>query len=143
LKLLALPREIGSHPETGKPIVAGFGRFGPYIANDGTYASLETPEDVFTVGLNRAVVLLAERKAKGGRGPRGGQALKELGAHPSSGAPVKVMKGKYGPYVTDGKLNATLPRDSDPASVTMEEAVALLAARAEKEPSKKTKPKKA
>ena len=82
LRLLSLPREVGLHPETGKPIMAGFGRFGPYLSHDGAYASLETPEDVFTVGLNHAVTLLAERKAKGGRGPRGGQALKELGAHP-------------------------------------------------------------
>ena len=92
---------------------------------------------MFAVGLNRAVVLLAERKEKGGRGPRGGQALKELGAHPQSGAPIKVMKGRYGPYVTDGKLNATLPKDSDPVSVTLDEAVALLAAREEKGPAKK------
>ena len=137
LKLLALPREIGMHPETGKPIMAGFGRFGPFLQHDGAYASLETPEDVFTVGINRAVTLLAERKAKGGGPRRGGQALKELGAHPESGAPVKVMKGKYGPYVSDGKLNATLPQDSDPISVTMEEAVILLAARAAKGPAVK------
>jgi DNA topoisomerase-1 len=137
LKLLSLPREVGLHPETGKPIMAGFGRFGPYVSHEGAYASLESPEEVFAVGLNRAVVLLAERKERGGRGPRGGQALKELGAHPQSGAPVKVMKGRYGPYVTDGKLNATVPRDSDPVSVTLEEAIALLAARAEKGPAKK------
>jgi DNA topoisomerase-1 len=137
LRLLSLPREVGHHPETGKPIMAGFGRFGPYISHDGAYASLETPEDVFTVGINRAVTLLAERKEKGGRGGRGGQALKELGAHPASGAPIKVMKGRYGPYVTDGSVNATLPRDSDPASVTLEEAVALIAARAEKVPRKR------
>jgi DNA topoisomerase-1 len=142
LKLLSLPREVGLDPETGKPIVAGFGRFGPYVSSDGAYASLDSPEDVFTVGLNRAVVLIAERKAKGGRGPRGGQALKELGAHPETGAAVKVMKGKYGPYVSDGKINATLPKDSDPASVTMEEAVALLAARAEKGPAKKARAQK-
>src|SRR5882757_2502453 len=134
LRLLSLPREVGLHPESGKPIMAGFGRFGPYLSHDGAYASLETPEDVFTVCLNHAVTLLAERKAKGGRGPRGAQALKELGAHPKSGAQVKVMKGRYGPYVTDGKINATLPRDSDPGSVTLDEAVALLAARAEKAP---------
>jgi DNA topoisomerase-1 len=135
--LLSLPREVGLHPETAKPIMAGFGRFGPYISHDGAYASLETPEDVFTVGLNRAVVLLAERKEKGGRGGRGGQALKELGPASEGGAPIKVMKGRYGPYVTDGKVNATLPKDSDPASVTLEEAVALIAARAEKGPVKK------
>jgi DNA topoisomerase-1 len=137
LQFLSLPREVGLHPETHKPIAAGFGRFGPYLSHDGAYASLESPEDVFTVGLNHAVTLLAERKAKGGRGPRGGQALKELGAHPQSAAPVKVMKGRYGPYVTDGTINATLPRDSDPNSVTMDDAVALLAARAEKGPAKK------
>ena len=117
--------------------MAGFGRFGPFLQHDGAYASLESPEDVFTVGINRAVTVLAERKAKGGGPRRGGQALKELGAHPESGAPVKVMKGKYGPYVSDGKLNATLPQDSDPGSVTMEEAVALLAARAAKGPGTK------
>ena len=137
LRLLSLPREVGKHPETAKPIMAGFGRFGPYISHEGTYASLESPEDVFTVGINRAVTLLAERKEKGGRGPRAAQALKELGAHPDSGAAIKVMKGRYGPYVTDGSVNATLPRDSDPASVTLEEAVALIAARAEKGPVKK------
>jgi DNA topoisomerase-1 len=143
LKLLSLPREVGIHPETGTPITAGFGRFGPFIAHDGTYASLDSPEEVFTVGLNRAVVLLAERKAKGPRMQRGGQALKELGAHPTSGAQVKVMKGRYGPYVTDGTLNATLPNGADPGSVTMEEAVALLEARAAKgDTGKKKKPAK-
>ena len=137
LKLLSLPREVGTHPETGKPIMAAFGRFGPFLQHDGGYASLESPEEVFTVGINRAVTVLAERKAKGGGPRRGGQALKELGAHPESGAPVKVMKGKYGPYVSDGKINATLPQGSDPGSVSMEEAVALLAARAAKGPWKK------
>ena len=137
LQLLSLPRDVGVHPETGKPIIAGFGRFGPYISHDGAYASLESPEDVFTVGINHAVTLLAERKANGGRGGRGGQALKELGVPPAGGAPIKVMKGRYGPYVTDGKVNATLPRDSDPASVTLEEAVALIAARVEKGPVQK------
>jgi DNA topoisomerase-1 len=137
LQLLSLPREVGVHPESGKPIMAGFGRFGPYISHEGAYASLESPEDVFTVGINRAVTLLAERKEKGGRGGRGGQALKELGAPPSGGATIKVMKGRYGPYVTDGKVNATLPRDSDPASVTLDEAIALITARAEKGPVQK------
>ena len=135
LRLLSLPREIGLHPETEKPIVAGFGRFGPYVQHDGRYASLDSPEEVFSVGINRAVSLLAEAKNKP-RGGRGGQALKELGAHPKSGAMVKVMKGRYGPYVTDGKLNATLPRDSDPAAVTMDEAVALLEAREARGPGK-------
>ena len=142
LKLLALPREVGMHPESGKPILAGFGRFGPYISHDGTYASLESAEDVFTVGINRAVTLLAERKARGPRAGRGGQALKELGAHPQSGVMIKVMKGRYGPYVSDGKLNATIPNDQAPESVTMEEAVALLAARAERTGKKPARAKK-
>jgi DNA topoisomerase-1 len=137
LQLLALPREIGLHPESGKPIKAGFGRFGPYIAHEGSYASLDAPEEVFSVGINRAVTLLAERKAKGPSFGRGGQALKELGPHPESKAQIRVMKGRYGPYVTDGKLNATLPRDSDPMSVNLEEAVSLLAERAAKGPSEK------
>ena len=140
LQLLALPREVGLHPESGKPIVAGFGRFGPYVAHEGSYASLDSPEEVFTVGLNRAVVLIAERKAKGPRIGRGGQALKELGAHPTGGAMVKVMKGRYGPYVTDGTLNAMLPNGADPMAVTMEEAVSLLEARAAKGDSGKKKP---
>ena len=109
LKLLSLPREIGKHPETGKMITANFGRFGPYVAHDGQYASLETPEDVFTVGINRAVTLIAEKKAKS-RAPRGPEALKELGAHPESARQVKLMRGRYGPYVTDGTTNATVPQ---------------------------------
>ena len=136
LKLLSLPREVGTHPESGKPIVAGFGRFGPFVAHEGAYASLDSPDEVFTVGINRAVTVLAERKSKG-RGPRGGQALKDLGAHPETGTPIRVMKGRYGPYVTDGKLNATVPQGSDPESVTIEQAVALLAERAAKGPAKK------
>ncbi len=140
LKLLALPREVGLHPETGKPINAGFGRFGPYLAHEGEYASLESPEDVFTIGINHAVTLLAERKQRGPRARRGGQAIKDLGAHPESGAQIKVLKGRYGPYVSDGKLNATLPREMEPESVTMDDAVALLAARAAKAG---TKPKRA
>ena len=80
---------------------------------------------MFTVGINHAVTLLAERKERGPRMKRGGQALKELGAHPQSGAAVKVMKGRFGPYVTDGKLNATLPRGSEPEAMTMDEAVQI------------------
>ena len=142
LRLLSLPREIGLHPETGKAMVAGFGRFGPYVAHDGTYASLDGPDEVFTVGSNRAVSLLAERKAKGPR-MRGAEALKELGKAPGSDVIIKVMKGRYGPYVTDGNVNATLPKDSDPATVTLEEASALLAARSAKGPGKPKRSAKA
>jgi len=142
LKLLALPREVGKHPETGEPILANFGRYGPYVSHNKQYASLETAEDVFTVGLNRAVTLLAEKKAKS-RAPRGPEALKELGAHPESGATVKLMRGKYGPYVTDGSVNATLPKDADPLAVTLDQAVALIAERAAKGGGKKPVKKKA
>src|SRR5579871_151505 len=100
LKLLSLPREIGVHPETGNPITANFGRYGPYVAHNGQYASLESADEVFTVGINRAVTILAEKKAKS-RAPRGPEALKELGTDPTSGATIKLMRGRYGPYVTD------------------------------------------
>ncbi len=128
LKLLALPREVGKHPETGNPIVAGFGRYGPFIEHDKKYANLDGPDEVFTVGLNRAVSLLAEPKK--GRARSSAAPLKVLGAHPELGGEVQVLAGRYGPYVKHGKVNATIPKDRDPASITMEEAVALIAARA-------------
>ena len=136
LKLLSLPREVGLHPETGKPIIANFGRFGPFILHDGTYANLESAEDVFTVGINRAVDILAEKKAKGFSRPKPG-ALKDLGPHPDGGGNVQIMSGRYGPYVKFGKVNATLPKDSDPQTLAMDEAVALIAAKAGKPPKAK------
>ena len=142
LRLLSLPREVGIHPETNKPIVANFGRFGPFILHDGTYANLETPEDVFTVGINRAVDILAEKKAKGFAKPKQG-ALKDLGPHPDGGGNIQIMSGRYGPYVKFGKINATLPRDADPQIYSLEDAVALVAAKAGKPPSKKAPAKKA
>jgi DNA topoisomerase-1 len=135
IKLLSLPREVGLHPEDGKKITANFGRFGPYVAHDGIYASLESPEDVFEIGLNHAVTLLAEKKAKG-PGRRGAHTLKDLGAAPG-GKPIKVLKGKFGPYVSDGETNATLPEGTEPESVTMEQALALIAERAAKGGKKK------
>src|SRR5262245_5237644 len=112
LQLLSLPRNIGNHPETGKPITAGLGRYGPFILHDGTYANLPSAEEVFSVGINRAVVLLAEKKAgKGGRFQRAAwTVLKELGEHPSEGGAIQVLSGRYGPYVKHGDVNATLPR---------------------------------
>ncbi len=136
LKLLSLPREIGLHPESGKMITSNFGRFGPYVASDGQYASLDSADEVFEVGINRAVTLLAERKAKG-KTRRQAEALKELGNHPESDTPVKVLKGRYGPYVSDGSTNATIPEGIEPADVTMEQAVEWLAARAAKGGKKK------
>jgi DNA topoisomerase I len=139
VKLLSLPREVGKHPETGEPITANFGRYGPYVAHDGQYASLESPEDVFTIGLNRAVTILAEKKANS-RARRGPEPLKELGNNPA-GVVIKVMRGRYGPYVTDGNTNATLPKSADPNTVTLEEALSLIAARAAKGPTPKQKKK--
>jgi DNA topoisomerase-1 len=141
LALLSLPREVGVHPESGKPITAGFGRYGPYIQHDGKYASLGGTEEVFEVGLNRAVSLLAE-KAASSRGRRGANVIKELGEHPEFGGKVQVLTGRYGPYVKHGKVNATIPKDREPEQVTMEEAVALIAARSAKGPAGKKAVKK-
>ena len=136
LALLALPREVGLHPETGKPIVAGFGRYGPYVHHDGKYASLSAPEEVFEIGINRAVSLLAEKAAN--RRPRASGVIKELGDHPELGGKVQVLSGRYGPYVKHGKVNATLPKDRDPEQVKLQEAVELIAAKSAKGPTKKT-----
>ena len=138
LKFLSLPREIGLHPETQTPIVANFGRFGPFILHDGTYVNLESAEEVFTIGINRAVDMLAAKKTKG-FGPRGrAAALKDLGAHPDGTGNVQVFNGKYGAYVKHGKINATLPKDKTPETVTLDEAVALVAEREAKGPGKKS-----
>jgi DNA topoisomerase I len=141
LKLLRLPREVGLHPETGKPITANFGRFGPFLAHDGKYANLSDSEEVFTVGLNRAVSLLAEPK-KGRAGGAGQTALKTLGDHPELGGAIQVFEGRYGPYVKHGKVNATIPKGTAPDALTLEAAVALIAARATSgKPAKSTKTK--
>jgi DNA topoisomerase-1 len=151
LSLLALPRVVGAHPETGKMISAGLGRYGPFVLHDGTYANVESIEDVFTIGLNRAVTVLAEKQSKG-RGARGGAAaaaLKELGDHPDGGGKITVRDGRYGPYVNFGKINATLPKGKDPQAITLEEALALIAEKeakgggAKKPARKAAAPKKA
>lgn len=141
LALLNLPRDIGQHPESGKMISAGLGRYGPFLLHDGGYANLETIEDVFSIGLNRAVTVIADKAAKGpgGRGGRSAPAaLKDLGDHPDGGK-ITVRDGKYGPYVNWDKVNATLPKGKDPQTVTVEEALALIAERAARAPSGKTK----
>jgi len=132
MQLLTLPRDVGPHPETGKMIQAGIGRYGPFVLHDGVYANMEQVEEVFTVGLNRAVSLLAEKAAKGGGRRGAAAALKDLGDHPNGKGKITVHEGKYGPYVKHGKLNATLPKEKDPQAVTLEEAVALLEAKAAK-----------
>ncbi len=135
LALLSLPRSVGPHPETGKMISAGIGRYGPFVLHDGTYANLESAEDVFSIGLNRAVSVIAEKqsKAKGGRNGGTPASLKELGAHPAEGGAITVRDGRYGPYVNWGKVNATLPKGKDPLTVTLEEALTLIAEKAAKD----------
>ncbi len=153
LRLLSLPREVGPHPEDGKPISAGLGRYGPFVLHNGVYANLPDFDEVFEVGLNRAVALLAEKKAS--RGARGAAApLRELGNHPESGDAIQVMAGRFGPYVKCGKVNATLPKGTAPEDLTLEAALELISAKAaaggkgkkapaKKAPAKKTTAKKA
>lgn len=143
LRLLNLPRVVGLHPEDGKEILANFGRFGPYILHEGTYVNVPDANEVFEIGLNRAVTLLAEKRAGGGRPGRSAPAaLKELGKNPETEAEIKLMSGRYGAYVTDGTTNATLPKDVSQESLTLEIALGLLAARAALGPAKKGKAKK-
>ena len=143
LRLLALPREVGMHPEDGKPITAGLGRYGPFVQHAGTYANVSDIDEVFEVGLNRAVALLAEKRAGkfGGRGAAAAP-LKDLGAHPETGEPIHVMAGRFGPYVKSGKINATLPKGTAPEDLTLEAALPLLAARAAAAPKGKKAPAK-
>jgi DNA topoisomerase-1 len=140
LGLLSLPREVGKHPDNGEPILAGIGRFGPYVQNGKTYANLETGDDVLNIGLNRAVTLIEERKAKGpSKGRFGADPGRALGDHPDQGGPVVVKKGRYGPYVSHDGVNATLPSDMTPETVTLEQALPLLEARAARGGGKKSK----
>ena len=138
LGLLALPRDVGAHPEDGEMIIAGVGRFGPYVKHGKTYANLEEGDDVLNVGLNRAVTLIAEKMANPGKGRRfGADPGKNLGEHPDKGGPILVKKGRYGPYVSHDGVNATLTGDITPENVTVEQAVGLLEARIAKGGGKK------
>jgi DNA topoisomerase-1 len=137
-QLLSLPREIGPHPETGKPITASIGRYGPYLAHDGKYAKLGSTAEVFETGMNAAVSKLADAASGGGRQRSASrEPIAVLGKHPANGGEIKVMAGRYGPYVTDGTTNATLPKGAKPEAVTLDEAVRLIDERAAKGPSKK------
>ena len=138
LMLLSLPREVGPHPEDGEMIEAGIGRYGPYVKHGKVYANLPSADEVFEVGVNRAVAAIADKKANP-RGRAQAKALKELGDHPETGSPVRVLDGRYGPYIKHEKINATLPKDVTPEEITMEQAVALIAAKAAKAPKKATK----
>jgi DNA topoisomerase-1 len=144
VKLLSLPRIIGAHPETGMDIEAAIGRYGPYLKHDGKYAKLQSTRDVFETGMNAAVTLLAEAANRSG-GARGAAAepIKLLGEHPISGGAIKVMPGRYGPYVTDGTTNATIPKDTKPEKIELAQAIALIDARVAKGPAKGKGRKKA
>ncbi|HET9947342.1 MAG TPA: topoisomerase C-terminal repeat-containing protein, partial [Longimicrobiales bacterium] len=124
LKLLELPRTLGADPKSGEEVVAGIGRFGPFVRRGSTFASLRGTEALWTTSLEEAVRML-DAKAAGKRVP-----LKELGTHPETGAEIVVLSGRYGPYVTDGSINATLPKGTEPDEVDLETAVSLLAAKA-------------
>ncbi|HJT41766.1 MAG TPA: DNA topoisomerase, partial [Sphingobium sp.] len=139
VKLLSLPREVGLHPETGKPIVANIGRFGPYLLHDGKYGRLSSTAEIFEVGMNSAVAKLADAANKGGRGSSSREPLKVLGRHPRTEAEIKLMAGRYGPYVTDGTTNATLPKTIEQDALTLEEAAQLIDTRAAAAPAKKGK----
>jgi DNA topoisomerase I len=144
LGLLALPREVGPHPEDGEMIVAGIGRFGPYVKHGKTYANLEEGDEILNIGLNRAVTLIAEKKLKPGRlGRNGSNPGKVLGEHPDKGGNVVLKSGRYGPYVSHDGVNATLAPDITPDTVTLEQAIGLLDARAAKGRGKSNRSKTA
>ena len=126
LKLLSLPREVGPHPEDGQIIEAGIGRYGPFVRHGRTYANLKDPDDVFNIGMNRAVEELAKKATAGSGRGTASKAIKELGEHPEGGGSINVMDGKYGPYVKYAKINATIPKGKDPEEITLEEAVNLI-----------------
>ena len=137
LMLLDLPREVGPHPEDGVMIEAGIGRYGPFVKHGSLYANIKEVDEVFTIGMNRAVEELAKKAASSGGRRAAAKPIKELGEHPSEGGPVNVMDGRYGPYVKFGKINATLPKDVAPEDVTMDIAVALIAEKAAKSGKKR------
>jgi len=124
---------LGQHPDTGKDVTLNSGRFGPYLKCENKSARLETPEDLFTIGFNKAVTMLAEAKP----GRMSSSEIKHLGEHPEDKKPVRVMKGKFGPYIKYKSLNATIPEEKDPNEITMDEAIILIEKRKEYDRSKK------
>ena len=138
LALLSLPRELGPHPDDNQPILAGVGRFGPYVKHGTKYKTIPADESVLEIGMNRAVALLAEAKATG-RGRAAAKPIRTVGNHPADEAPIELYEGRYGPYVKHAGINATVPRDLKPDELTLDQAVSLLAERAAKAPAKKPK----
>ena len=142
LRFLSLPRTVGAHPESGAAITASIGRYGPYLAHDGKYAKLGSTAEVFEIGMNAAVAKLADAATGGGRGRGTREPLKVLGQHPRTELEIRLMEGRFGPYVTDGSTNATLPKTLSPEALTLEEAAQLLDERAAKGPAKKSRGRK-
>jgi len=136
--LCSLPKVIGQHPDTGKDITLNSGRFGPYLKCENKSARIETSEDIFTIGLNRVVTMIAEAKP----GRMSSSIIKNLGEHPEDKKPIRIMKGQYGPYIKYKSLNATIPEEKDPLELNMEEALILIEKRKEYDKSKKNKKRK-
>ena len=139
LKLLSLPRTVGTHPETGEPITAAIGQYGPYLKHAGKYARLSNSAEVFETGMNAAVAKLADAAANPGRARNAPAPLREIGVHPVSGAPMKLMEGRYGAYVSDGKTNATIPKGTDGMALSIEAAASLIDTRAVAVPARTSK----
>jgi DNA topoisomerase I len=128
VRLLELPRELGTHPESAQPVLAGLGRFGPYVKHGDDYRSLEASDDLFTIDLSRALELFAAPKRSGRRQAAARRVIAKI-EQPDGGAPLQVLEGRYGPYITDGEINASVPKDMDPATLSLDDARALLEAR--------------
>ena len=131
--LCSLPKTLGSHPDSGKDITLNSGRFGPYLKCENKSARIESSEDIFTIGLNRAVTMIAEAKP----GRISSSEIKHLGDHPEDKKPVRVMKGKFGPYIKYKSINATIPEEKDPSELTMDDALILIEKRKEYDKNKK------
>ena len=136
--LCSLPKIIGQHPDNGKDITLNSGRFGPYLKCDNKSARLENVEEIFTIGINRAVTMIAEAKP----GRISSSMIKDLGEHPEDKKPVRIMKGQFGPYIKYKSLNATIPEEKDPSEINMEEALILIERRREYDKTKKKKGKR-
>ena len=135
--LCSLPKILGQHPETGKDITLNSGRFGPYLKCENKSARIESVEDIFTIGLNRAITMIAEAKP----GRISSSEIKHLGEHPEDKKPVRVMKGKFGPYVKYKSINATIPEEKDPLELSMDDAIILIEKRKEYDKNKKKRKK--
>ena len=133
--LCSLPKSLGTNPENQKEITLNTGRFGPYLKCENKSARLENVEEIFTIGLNRAITLIAEAKP----GRMSSSIIKDLGEHPEDKKPIRIMKGQYGPYIKYKSLNATIPEEKDPLEINIEEALILIEKRREYDKTKKTK----